>query len=163
MSEREVFPPVQLSSSNATLYSVEIRTPSPVRDELTRYAVETGVPWDTIANNALMLYRESFMTRDDHARENVAWMIRNVGIPPKRARRLSLKQRELQYRRTTAELSQLRENGALGNLALDEEAYRYVVQGIESGAFASPTALVETALLFWVKQGRPKRADIVFP
>ena len=65
----EVHAPVQLSSLGVTLFSVEIRVPSPVFDQFARYATEDRISWETAAKNALMFYRESLMTREDYARE----------------------------------------------------------------------------------------------
>src|SRR5262249_12677876 len=108
-----VFPPARLSCLDEAVYSVELLVPSPVADELERYAAQEGTSWERAAEEALMYYRESFMTPDDHAREHVEWAIRNFG-PPKP--RLSRKQRDKLNQRINQELTQLRANGALGNL-----------------------------------------------
>ena len=160
--ERGILAPVQLSSSGLTLFSVEIRVPSPVSDELSRYAAEDGITWETAVTNALIFYRESFMTPDDHARENAEWMIRNIG-PPKQVKRLSPKEHEQLRQKIDDELSQLRTNGELGNLVLPEEVYRFVVREIESGAFASPTDILEAAMpSFHAHRHEPPRADFVW-
>jgi hypothetical protein len=73
------FPPVQLSSLDVTPFSIELRVPSPVSDELEQYATDDGCSWEKAAENALMFFRESFMTREDHAKENIEWAVRNFG------------------------------------------------------------------------------------
>jgi hypothetical protein len=156
-----VFAPLRLSSLDLTLYSIELRVPSPVSEELQRFAAEAKIPWKSAAENALMFYRESFMTREDHARENVQWMIGDFG-PPKPARRLSRTQREALDRRIMRELSEARADRKLGNLIVPPEIYAFVRRQIEGGTFASPTQVLEAAMpSLLAHRHEPPRADFV--
>lgn len=158
-----VFPPLRLSSLDVTLYSIELRVPSPASEELGRYAMEADIPWRRAAENALMFYSESFMTREDHARENFEWLILNFG-PPKPVRRLSRRQQEVLARRLDRELSEAKENGRLGNLIVPANIYAFVRRKIEGGTFASPTEVMEAAMPFLLAhRHEPPRADFVEP
>jgi hypothetical protein len=99
-----ILPPVHLNALDTTLYSIVIRTPSPVSDALKQFAAEEQITWERAAENALLFYRESFMTREDHARENLDWTIRNFG-PPKPRQRLSRKEGERLCQTVRLELS----------------------------------------------------------
>jgi hypothetical protein len=158
-----VFPPLRLSCLELTLYSIELRVPSPVSEELDRFAAEAEIPWERAAENALMFYRESFMTRYDHARENIDWAVLNFG-PPKRQRRLSRREYLVRERRLNRELSEARANGKLGNLIVPANIYAFVCRKIEGGTFASPTEVLEAAMpSLFAHRHEPPRADFAEP
>jgi hypothetical protein len=157
-----VFPPLRLTSLDGTLYSIELRVPSPVSEELERFAAEAEISLERAAGNALMFYRESFMTREDHARENVEWYILNFGPPKPPARRLSHKQHQRLDLRLEREVSEARANGKLGNLFVPANIYMFVRRKIEGGTFASPTEVLEAALpCLLAHRGESPRADFV--
>ena len=158
-----IFPPVRLSTVDVTVYSIELRIPSAVSEELERYAIADGTSWKRKAKDALMFYRESFMTREDHAKANVEWTIRNFCRPPGR-RRLSRKERERLYRRVVTELSELRANSSLGNLIVSDEIYFFLRRKMQSGTFASPIEVLEAAMpCLRAERGKPLRANFVDP
>ena len=162
-TESGIFPPVQLPSLEGPLFSVSVSPAADIAAELERYAHEDRDSWDEQAENALMFYRESFMTREDHARENIDWAIRNFG-PPRPLRKRSPKRRDAFVRRIKAELSELRASGAIGNLILPEAESKFVARKIESGDFASPTEVLAAAMPFLrAERGKPKRADFLAP
>jgi hypothetical protein len=155
------FAPLRLSSLDLTLYSIELRVPSPVTEKLQRFAAETKIHWKSAAENALMFYRESFMTREDHARENVEWTIRNFG-PPRPVRHISQEQREALDQQIMREVSEARANRKLGNLIVPPEIYAFVRRKIEGGTFASPTEVLEAAIPSLLAHSHePPRADFV--
>lgn len=156
-----MFPPLRLSCLDVTIYSVQIQVPSTVSEKLEQYAGEAKIPWKAVAEKALMFYRESFMTREDYARENVEWMVRNFG-PPKPAKRLSDRQREELDQRVKLELSAAKANRRLGNLILPVEIYSFIRRKIQGSTFASPTEVLEAALpSLNAHRGESPRADFV--
>src|SRR4051812_43995016 len=76
-----IVPPVPLPSPLEAVFSINVDLNNEVEEELRRYAAEDWNSWRDQAKNALMFYRESFMTPEDHARDNLAWARRNFGPP----------------------------------------------------------------------------------
>lgn len=158
-----IFPPVRLPSVEGLVFSVAADLSPDVEQEIQQYADEDRISWESQAENSLMFYRESFMTREDHARENIAWGIRNFR-PPKHRKKRSLKQWKSFVCRVNEEVSQYRAAGALGNLLLPEELWQFVKLKIEAGAFASPAEVLTAAMPFLrTERGKPRRAGFVDP
>ena len=156
--ETGIFPPVELSFLEEKLFSIQI---DPGADEeLDRYVVEDGLSLDYQARYALTLYRESFMTREDHAKDNIAWCLRNLGSQASKP--LSRNERNAITRRLNREMSQLMAAGRLGNLLLPQEVYGFVKQKVESGEFASASEVLSAAMPFLrAQRGTWPRAEFV--
>lgn len=155
-----IFEPVKLTSLNQVIFTVEVALPTVIQEELTRYGNEDmNSSWALQAQNAILFYRESFMTREDHAREHIAWALENFG-PPERKKRLSVREIKETTRRANEELSALKEAGAIGNLGLPKESYEFVREKVRSGEFTSPTEVLLAAMdSLRAERGKSPRAD----
>ena len=80
-SSPALFPPVELSSNGETIFSIQVEPAGDVKEELERYAAEDKTPVEAQVRNALTFYRESFMTREDHARDTMAFAVREFCRP----------------------------------------------------------------------------------
>jgi hypothetical protein len=161
MSRSPIYPPTKLSSIEHTVFSIDVILPSHFGDEIQRYADEDRIPWATEAVHALALYRHSFMTPDDHARENLEDRIRALSENP-----LTLTSPEVDElrRRGQEEISDRRHAGEIGELILPIELYNFVRSSIESGVASSIGDLFGNALpLLRAERGRSARcSDVMF-
>jgi hypothetical protein len=155
-AESGIFPPVELSFLEEKLFSIQISPEAEIQEELERYALESGVSVSYQARYALTLYRESFMTREDHAKENIAWGFRN--FRPAKSK-LSIKKRNAISRRLHQDISERMTAATLGNLLVPQELHEFVKRKVESGEFASPTDLLTAAMPFLrAQRGKSLRA-----
>jgi hypothetical protein len=158
-AESGIFPPVKLSFLEERLFSIQISPEAEIQEELERSALEYGVNVAYQARYALTLYRESFMTQEDHAKDNIAWYVRNFR-PPKS--KLSIEERNAITRRLHQEISELTTAATLGNLLVPQELHEFVKRKVELGEFSSPTDLLTAAMPFLrAQQGRSLRAEIL--
>lgn len=157
--ESGIFPPVELSFLDEKLFSIQISPEAEIQEELERYALEYGAGVGYTARYALTLYRESFMTREDHAKDNIAWYVRN--LRPSKSK-LSIEERNAITRRLHQETSELIKAATLGNLLVPQELHEFVKRKVESGEFTSPTDLLAAAMPFLrAQQGRSLRAEVL--
>jgi hypothetical protein len=158
----DLFPPVELSSNGETIFSIQVEPAGDLREELERYAAEGGSSVETQVRNALTFYRESFMTCEDHARETLAFAVREFCRP--RHGKLSQKKRTALANQLDKELRNLRGAGSLGNLLVPQELYEFVRRKIASGEFRSPTELLAAAMpSLRAERGKPQRAEMWNP
>jgi len=141
-----IFRPASFSFIEEKVFSIQINPSIEDQEELDRYVLEDGLSLTYQARYALTLYRESFMTPADHAKDNVGWYLRNLGS--QEFGPLSMDERNAISRRLNLEMSQLVANGALGNLVLPQELYEFVKGKVETGEFASPTEVLTAAMPF---------------
>jgi hypothetical protein len=161
-SSPDLFTPVELSSNGETIFSIQVEPAGDLREELERYAAEDRIPIETQVRNALTFYRESFMTREDHARETLAFAVREFCRP--RHGKLSRKMRNALASQLDEELRNLRAAGSLGNVLLPQELYEFVRSKIASGEFSSPTDLLTAAMpSLRAERGKSPRAEIWNP
>ena len=159
-----VLPPVQFQTTKQMLFSIDVCLPAELNQELQRYADEDLSLWEKKAEEALVFYRESFMTGDNYAHESILWIVRHLLALPEPPTVLSPKKRRELYERARAEAAQLRADGRLGNLIVPEEVYEFVKSKMESGDFESATAVLVAAIPFLrAERGKPPRAEIVWP
>jgi hypothetical protein len=96
-------------------------------------------------------YRESFMTREDHAREHIGGMIHALSIrPPKK---MSAKKWDALRSRVYLEISQLKAAGTIGSLVVSFEIYNFIRAEIESGAADSVADIFMKAFPFLRSEG----------
>lgn len=145
MSHPAIYPPAKLSLIEHTVFSIDAALPRRIHEEIQRYADEDQIPWATEAQHALRLYRESFMTREDYARDNIEDRIRALRQRP---RKLSPSKREELRGRVLEEIFQLHSEGRIGTLTLSIELYNFVRSRIESGKAISVADIFIEALPF---------------
>jgi hypothetical protein len=161
-SSPHLFPPVELSSNGETIFSIQVEHAGNLREELERYSAEDKIPIQTHVRNALTFYRESFMTREDHARDTLEFAVREFCRP--RHEKLSRKTRNALASQLNEELRNLRAAGSLGNVLLPQELYEFVIRKLASGEFSSPAALLAAAMpSLRAERGKPPRAEIWNP
>jgi hypothetical protein len=159
---QDLFPPVELSSNGETIFSIQVEPAGDVKEELERYAAEDNIPVEPQVRNALTFYRESFMTREDHARETLAFAVREFCRP--RHGKLSQKMRNALASQLNEELRNLRATGSLGNVLLPQELYEFVRRKIASGEFSSAAQLLAAAMpSLRAERGKSPRAEIWNP
>ena len=157
-----IFPPVELSSNGETIFSAQVEPAGGVKQELERYAAEDSNLIETQVRNALTFYRESFMTREDHARDTLAFAVREFCRPG--PRKLSRKMQNALMNRVNEELRHFRAAGSLGNVLVPQELYEFVRSKIASGEFSSPTDLLTAAMpSLRAERGKSPRAEIWNP
>ena len=161
-SSPDLFAPVELSSNGETIFSIQVEPAGDVKEELERYVAEDRLPVETQVRNALTFYRESFMTREDHARDNLAFAVRQFCNP--RQGKLSRKMQNALADRVNKELRHFRAGGSLGNVLVPQELYEFVRSKIASGEFSSPTDLLTAAMpSLRAERGKSPRAEIWNP
>jgi len=161
-SSPDLFAPVDLFSNGETIFSIQVEPAGDVKEELERYAAEDKIPIETQVRNALTFYRESFMTREDQARDTLALAVREFCRPG--PRKLSRKMQNALVNRVNEELSQFRAAGSLGNVLVPQELYEFGRSKIASGEFSSPTDLLTAAMpSLRAERGKPPRAEFWNP
>jgi hypothetical protein len=161
-SSPDLFSPVELSSNGETIFSTQVEPAGDVKEELERYVAEDRIPIETQVRNALTFYRETFMTREDHARETLAFAVREFCRP--RHGKLSRKMRNALVSKLNEELRNLRAAGSLGNVLLPQELYEFVRHKIASGEFGSAAELLTAAMpSSRAERGKSPRAEIWNP
>lgn len=161
-SSPDLFLPVELSSNGETIFSIQVEPTGELKEELERYVAEDSNFVETHVRNALTFYRESFKTRKDHARDNLAFAVREFCRPG--PRKLSRKMQNALVNRVTEELRQFRDGGSLGNVLVPQELYEFVRSKIASGEFTSPTDLLTAAMPSLRRERRkPPRAEFWNP
>jgi hypothetical protein len=149
MLHAAVYPPVKLSSIDDTIFSIDAEVPAEVRHQIQRYAEEDCIPWATEAEHALALYRNSFMSPDDHARANLEDRIRALSEPlPK----IGSKRRDNLRRHGQREIDLRRAAGEIGNFILPIELYDFVRSSLESGKASSVAEIFTNALPFLIAE-----------
>ena len=99
------------------------------------------------------------MSREDHARDNLAWCSRNPG--PLQSTALTNEERNGIAQSIAKELADLTATGKVGNLLLPQELHEFVKCKVETGEFGSPTEFLSAAMPFLrARQGNSARAEI---
>ena len=141
---------------------MQVEPAGDVKEELERYAAEDKIPIETQVRNALTFYRESFMTREDHARDTMAFAVRQFCLPG--PVKLSRKMQNALANQVNEELGHFRAAGSLGNVLVPQELYEFVRSKIANGEFTSLAELLAAAMpALRAERGKSPRAEIWNP